>query len=82
MRKSIARSVVNSDVISTSSAPSAPATAPLLVDIPTAARMLCTTVWCIRAMHWSRKLRFHKLGKKFVINADHVREFAANFGAA
>lgn len=77
------KAVVNSDVISTSSAPPAPAAAPplLLVDIPTAARMLCTTVWCIRALHWSRKLRFHKLGKKFVINADQVREFAANFGA-
>jgi hypothetical protein len=55
--------------------------APLLVDIPTAAKMLSTTIWCIRELHWNRKLRFQKLGKKFVINAERVREFALSFGA-
>lgn len=55
--------------------------APLLVDIPTAAEMLSTTIWQVRSLHWSRKLRFSKLGKKFVIPVAKVREFAANFAA-
>lgn len=52
----------------------------LLVDIPTAAKMLSTTTWQVRTLHWSRRLRFVKLGKKFVVPIEKVRAFAASLG--
>lgn len=54
----------------------------LLVDIPTAAKMLSTTTWQVRSLHWSRRLRFVKLGKKFVVSVEKVRAFAASIGDA
>lgn len=54
---------------------------PLLVTILQVAATLGAKVSAVRALHWNRKLRFAKLGKKFVISAAKMREFAATFGA-
>lgn len=40
--------------------------APLLVDIPTAARMLSTTIWQIRELGWAKKIPYIKLGKRWL----------------
>ena len=51
------------------------APAPLLVDIPTAAKMLSTTVWQIRQLGWAKKLRYVKLGKKWLFTPASLQEF-------
>jgi hypothetical protein len=53
----------------------APAPAPLLVDIPTAAKMLSTTVWQIRELGWSKRLPYIKLGKKWLFTPASLEAF-------
>jgi hypothetical protein len=60
----------------------APAPAPLLVDIPTAAKMLSTTVWQIRELGWSKRLPYIKLGKKWLFTPASLEAFVRKAGAA
>lgn len=52
-----------------------PVPAPLLVDIPTAAKMLSSTVWQIRTLVWAKKLPVIKLGNKFLFRPADLEEF-------
>ena len=47
----------------------------LAVPIPIAAQMLGGTVRSVRGLLWAKKLAYVKLGKKFVIPVDALREF-------
>ena len=47
----------------------------LLLDIPEAARMLSTTKWAIRRILWDKKIPFIKIGRKFLIAPDDLRDF-------
>lgn len=47
----------------------------LSVPIPIAARMLGGTVRAVRGLLWAKKLPYRKLGKKFVIPVEALREF-------
>lgn len=51
------------------------APAPLLVDVPTAAKMLSTTVWQIRELCWAKKLTYIKLGKKWLFTPAALEAF-------
>ena len=53
----------------------ASAPAPLLVDIPTAAKMLSTTVWQIRQLCWDKKLQYIKLGRKWLFTPASLEAF-------
>jgi len=55
---------------------------PLLLDINGAARMLSSTPWTVRHLHWSKKLVFKKVGRRFLIHIDDLRAFAASLKAA
>lgn len=55
---------------------------PLLLDINGAARMLSSTPWTVRHLHWSKKLAFKKVGRRFLIHIDDLRAFAASLKAA
>jgi excisionase family DNA binding protein len=47
----------------------------LLVDIPTAARLLSTTVWQIRELCWAKKLPYIKLGRKWLFTPASLEAF-------
>jgi hypothetical protein len=47
----------------------------LLLDIPSAAKALSSTVWTVRGLHASKKLRFFKLGRRFVVDIADIRAF-------
>jgi hypothetical protein len=55
---------------------------PLLLDINGVARMLSSTPWTVRHLHWSKRLVFKKVGRRFLIHIDDVRAFAAGLKAA
>ena len=48
---------------------------PLLLDIPSAARLLSTTVWQIRSLLWARKIPHIKLGKKHLISPSDLHAY-------
>jgi hypothetical protein len=48
---------------------------PLLVDIPTAARMLSTTVWAVRSLLWSKTIPYIPIGKKHLISPADIRAY-------
>ncbi len=54
----------------------------LAVPIPIAAQMLGGTVRSVRGLLWAKKLPYVKLGKKFVIPVDALREFVRSWRAA
>jgi excisionase family DNA binding protein len=60
----------------------ASAPAPLLVDIPTAAKMLSTTVWQIRELVWAKKLPVIKLGRRFLFRPADLVAFANKLAGA
>jgi excisionase family DNA binding protein len=47
----------------------------LLVDIPTAAQMLSTTVWQVRELVWAKKLPVIKLGRRFLFTPASLEAF-------
>ena len=51
---------------------------PILVDVKTAARMLGTTVWCIRTLVWRKKLPRTVLGNRLLFRPEDLRAFAAD----
>jgi hypothetical protein len=55
---------------------------PLLLDFQGAARLLSSTVWTVRHLHWSKKLVFKKVGRKFLVHIDDLRAFANQLKAA
>jgi len=55
---------------------------PLLLDFQGAARMLSSTVWTVRHLHWSKRLVFKKVGRKFLVHIDDLKSFAAELKAA
>jgi excisionase family DNA binding protein len=58
-------------------ADSAPQPEPLLVDIKGAARLLSVGPWAVRELLWGRRLKFIKIGKKFLIDPEDIRAFIA-----
>ena len=48
---------------------------PLLVDILGAAHLLSVGPWAVRELLWGRKLKFIKIGKKFLIDPQDIRAF-------
>ena len=44
--------------------------------------MLSSTPWTVRHLHWSKKLAFKKVGRRFLIHIDDLRAFAASLKAA
>ena len=56
-------------------ADSVPQPAPLLVDIKGAAHLLSVGPWAIRELLWGRKLKFIRIGKKFLIDPQDIRTF-------
>lgn len=48
---------------------------PIVVDIPTAARLLSTTKWAIRQLIWSKQIHPIKIGKKLVIDPADLRAY-------
>jgi hypothetical protein len=55
--------------------PASSAIEPILVDIPTAARMLSTTLWAIRRLIWAKQIVPIKIGKKFLIDPADLRTY-------
>ncbi len=49
----------------------------LLVDIRTAAGLLSATVWAVRQLLWGKKLPFIKIGRRFLIDPEDLRQFIA-----
>lgn len=47
----------------------------LLLDIPSAAKALSSTVWTVRGLLYSKKLPFFKLGRRLVIDIADIRAF-------
>jgi hypothetical protein len=60
---------------SRSALPASTSISPMLVDIPTAAKILCTTVWQVRELCWSGKLRYIKLGRKWLFTPASLEAF-------
>jgi hypothetical protein len=48
---------------------------PMLLDIPSAAKMLSVGPWAIRSLLWGRKIPFIKVGKKHLIDPADLRVF-------
>lgn len=57
--------------------PSAVSPEPILLDIPAAARALCTTPWAVRSLLWDRKIPFIKIGRKHLIDPADLRAYIA-----
>ena len=55
---------------------------PLLVDVPTAAKMLSTTVWQIRELGWAKKLPVVRLGRKWLFRPADLVAFANKLAGA
>jgi excisionase family DNA binding protein len=45
-----------------------PEVKPILVNLPTAARMLGTTVWAVREILWAKKIPHVKIGRRFLVS--------------
>lgn len=50
-------------------------TEPLLIPIPEAARRLSATIWAVRELLWAKKVRYIKLGRRFLIDPADLRAF-------
>jgi excisionase family DNA binding protein len=55
---------------------------PILVDIPTAARMLSSTPWTVRGLLWSKEIPFVKIGRRFLIDPADLRSYVARLKQA
>lgn len=49
---------------------------PLFVNIGQAARRLGFTVWAVRTLCWSKKIRFVKRGRKYFFSPADLRNYA------
>jgi hypothetical protein len=54
---------------------SVPQPEPLLIDIKGAARLLSVGPWAVRSLLWGRRLKFIRIGKKFLIDPQDIRTF-------
>ena len=50
---------------------------PLLVDLRTAAQMLGTSLSTVRKLTRARKIRYTRLGKKWLISPDDLQRFVS-----
>jgi len=48
---------------------------PLLVDIRSAARLLGTTIWCVRTLCWEKKLPHTTLGHRILFRPSDLEAF-------
>jgi len=48
-----------------------------LVDLRGAARLLSVGPWAVRSLLWARKLKFVKIGNKFLIDPSDINTFIA-----
>ncbi len=53
----------------------APAVNPLLVDLKAAASLLSCTLWSVRQLLSGNKLPFIKIGRRFLIDPEDLRQF-------
>ena len=44
--------------------------------------MLSSTVWTVRHLHWSKRLVFKKVGRKFLVHIDDLKAFAGQLKVA
>lgn len=49
---------------------------PLFVDISEGARRLGFTIWAVRTLCWSKKIRFIKRGRKYFFSPADLRNYA------
>jgi excisionase family DNA binding protein len=58
-----------------SSAQTAVEVRPLLVNLPTAAKILGTTLWTVRGLLWSRKIPHVKIGRRFLVAPEDLQAY-------
>jgi hypothetical protein len=69
-KKSTSVRIVSDPCLQSGSSPT-----PLLLDIPSAAIALSSTIWSVRSLLWAKKIPHIKIGRKFLIDPADLREF-------
>lgn len=62
-------------------APAPPVVQSILVDLPTAALMLGSTVWSVRELLWSKKIPHVKIGRRFLVTPSDLEAYVQRLKA-
>jgi excisionase family DNA binding protein len=60
---------------STSESSTTPAPERLLLSIPEAAAVLGCTVWSFRELLWGKKIKFCRIGRRFLVSPKDLQDF-------